>query len=342
VALLRPAPSRRAGLAAAAALALGLAGAPAAVGAAPAGEAPAAPAAVAAYAPLVVLHPAERYWPLAAEVFVRRSALLFAHDRGCPDRQLAGAGAVDPARLAGGGYRARAASERCVETGRLFRSDEHTRPFDSARLAPSGGEGFTLDLAGAARTGTPSSSVEPGLYTGTAVYYSYVPERFVTYWFSYGFSVPSFVASSLAGHEGDWEHVTVALRSGDEPTHVAYFFHNQPPELVAWSAVRKEAVTHPVVYSALGSHGSYRSAGLQGRVCLRTALRSFCGRDATGEGLRWRSWEDLRDLCSEPWYGAWGAWGAVGVLGGLTTGSLPPSPYREHAPSSIRRGATPC
>jgi hypothetical protein len=287
-----------------------------------------------------VLHPSETYWPVAAEEFLRRSALVFAHDNGCPDRMLAAAGTLDPVRLGTGLYRNRAATERCTELGRFFRSNDHTRPFDGGRTGLAGGEGFALDLRGGG-AGYPPSPADPSVYTGVPAYYSYVPGRFITYWFSYAFSVPGFVATSLAGHEGDWERVSVRLGSDDVPTQLAFFFHDEPPRIVAWTSLRKEG-THPIVYSASGSHGSYATAGLQARSCLRTRIGSFCGRDRTGEGRAWRTWESLRNLCDELWYGYGGAWGAVSPLGTYTTGALPPSPYRDDAPASFGQGARGC
>jgi hypothetical protein len=298
------------------------------------------PDAVLAYAPVVVLHPDETYWPFPAAEFVRRSALVFAHDAGCPDRLVAQAGAVDPARLGAGSYRARAANDRCDEIPPFLRSSAHTRPFDARRPGLAGGDGFALDLRGGS-SGVPPAPADPAVYAGVPAYYSYVPERYVTYWFSYAFSVPGFVPVSLAGHEGDWEHVSVRLTSGDVPTQLAFFFHDEPPHIVPWTSVRKES-THPIVHSALGSHGSYAAAGLQARSCVRTRLGSFCGRDRTGSGRAWRTWESLNDVCAEPWYGYGGAWGAVSALGTYTTGGLPPSPYREDAPASFARGSRSC
>ena len=66
-------------------------------------------------------------------------------------------------------------------------------------------------------------------------------------------------------HEGDWEAVFVALSPSLTPISVAASQHDLGVAR-PWSRVRKVAATHPVVYSALGSHANYLSIGYRGRA----------------------------------------------------------------------------
>jgi hypothetical protein len=89
------------------------------------------------------------------------------------------------------------------------------------------------------------------------------------YWFLYYFndwranwSLDGSAARPAAfDHEGDWEHISVALDYSLSPRGVAYGQH-EGFEIVDWANVEKQGGTHPVVYVALGSHASYPHAGV--------------------------------------------------------------------------------
>ena len=326
-----------------AAAALGLASGPAAVSPA------APPPVVEALAPIVYLHPQERYLPGAPDAFVALSELKWNHDGGCPDEGLAGLGKIVPASLGrrDGRYRARRSGPlylRCARSGKTFVPPDFTRPLDDRNA--TGAEGFFLRYAGPA-TGAPNGP--------WPVHYEYVPGRYVAYWFFYAQSQPVKVGEgviervvssrwldTLGTHQGDWEHVTIRL-DGEQPVEVAFYSHGSP-RIVPWSAVEKDA-GRPVVYAAQGSHASYAAPSSERgeRRCFRNL---GCIVDPTGRGRRWDSREALADAKAQPWFGFGGGWGSLGqwyraegVVGRRreTAGPLGPSPWKtEVAPDAWR------
>jgi hypothetical protein len=116
-------------------------------------------------------------------------------------------------------------------------------------------------------------------------------------------------------HEGDWESICVALDDGEQMGKVAYFQHGGDPQIVD---AKLEQGSHPVVYSAKGSHASY------------PAPRH--GIDVADDpGRQWETWHALEDARAEPWYGFGGAWGKLGAIEDAT-GPRGPSPYKPPAP----------
>lgn len=122
-------------------------------------------------------------------------------------------------------------------------------------------------------------------------------------------------------HEGDWERITVYLDQADPenapPTSVVFYRHstNTPRK---WASVEKDGDTHPVVYSAIGSHASLPSADF-GFIDV-----------GDKDGPRWRTSDDLASIVEQPWYGFGGAWGQVGKVR-ESTGPLGPGAHWKHA-----------
>lgn len=327
---------------------------------------------VTAFAPLVNLHVRERAWPMSAEAFLRGSWLVWAHDD-CPDwlpraeRHVARAseqqdqlGQFELGRLAGpAAYAHPPADGSCAEGGgRPVPADAHTRPYDTGGR-PSGvdvQEGWVLDLDDDARTPKPDVSDEgpQRVLNGVPVYYEVHPplaadaqEVRITYWLFYGLSQPPgpSAATQFLVHEGDWERISVLLRRGatrDDyvPVSVRYHAHDGNRD-VTWGAVRRSAAagavdaTHPLVYSARGSHASYWRAGSYENVFAPGGRRQFAVRDtaiACPDCPQWRTWEQLVDAQVQPWYGFGGAWGQLGGMAG-TTGPLGPSSYKADGAS---------
>lgn len=322
---------------------------------------------IAAFAPLVHLHSREDLWPMSAERFLAHSWLGFAHDDGCRDwvpggRHLAAPrddaaakGKFDPARLAGPNpYVHYNATARCRDsTSRPFKASDHTRPFDRKERPRGLGEreGFYLDLDDRYRGGTRAVKHESGhdVLGRIPVYYQKESERVddqpalrITYWFFYGLSRPpgKEVATRQLVHEGDWERISVLLvlgeRTGDySPTSVRYHAHDGSRD-IPWNAVKRvgtggsDPSTHPVVFSARGSHASYWKSGRYENVFRLRGRRRFAVYDdaiACPRCPQWRTWESLRSV-RQPWYGFGGAWGAVGSNMGFT-GPLGPSRYKS-------------
>ncbi len=115
----------------------------------------------------------------------------------------------------------------------------------------------------------------------------------LVYYFYYPYNRGKSVANTIWGnHVGDWEHITVRLtwlRGGDwslEPTHVYIAAHNFGGAF-RFRAVAREDGTHPVVFSARGSHGSWREPGrhVYKSIPLLGDLVDECG-----EGEAWPTW----------------------------------------------------
>jgi hypothetical protein len=122
-------------------------------------------------------------------------------------------------------------------------------------------------------------------------------------------------------HEGDWERITVYLDQGDPeaaaPGAVAYYRHSTNT-FRSWDAVEKTDGTHPVAYSAIGSHASLPTPGF-GHIDV-----------GDPDGPRWVTWEDLAPVARQPWYGFGGAWGRLGRVRD-STGPLGPGAHWKHA-----------
>ncbi len=121
-------------------------------------------------------------------------------------------------------------------------------------------------------------------------------------------------------HEGDWERITLYLDQldplGRPPSSVGFYRHSTNT-FRTWASVEKEG-THPIVYSAIGSHASLPSPGF-GYIDV-----------GDPDGPRWRTWERLESVLDQPWYGFGGAWGRVGRVRD-STGPLGPGAHWKHA-----------
>lgn len=261
------------------------------------------------YAPSVFLYSTDSYRPATTADFLSHSNLRWAHDQSCADHELAARGHVDVTRLGTGGYQHQTASAWpfCDHHDHQYRSTDFTRP----RGGVVGGEGFFLDLDNAARHGVGRAA---------PVYFEYQAHKFVTYWFFYAFNNAPL---SVADHEGDWERISVRLDSNNQATQVAYYIHASYCT-VPWSDVASPQ-SHPVAYSADGTHASYPTAGAHGL-------------DDTDQGPQWHTWANLQDVRDQAWYGYGGGWGEVGDTE-ASTGPVGPSPYKSPAPTDW---AKPC
>ena len=305
-----------------------------------------------AFAPLVHLHSKDPSWPTTAESFVAKSQLVWAHGD-CPEHvvavgsELTGTQKIDPTRLAGPvAYRHSTADRDCAHTERPYSAALHTRPTDrDGRPAglPSD-EGFSLDLDdGARHPPLKRRTVDGQIVAADVPVYWERQERGstqrITYWFFYALSQPpgpGGVTPKLV-HEGDWERISVLLRVVEPgkyaPVSVRYHFHNESGD-IPWAQVptvsaAQGLATHPVVFSASGSHASYPRQGRH-RQLFRGAGRDILTVNDVAirceDCPQWRSWELLVDARAQPWYGFGGAWGQVAGLGGA--GPLGPSPFK--------------
>jgi hypothetical protein len=324
---------------------------------------------VATFAPLVSLHVHEVSWPMTADFFLRHAWLTWSAP-GCP-LWIQGAqagdgaggavedhrvlmGAFDPAKLAGPDAYAHAPVDaHCnAGSGAKVPASAHTRPWDSGNGRPRDlplREGWALDLDDGARTPAPRLDRDEAqqVLQDVPVYFERhqegIDER-ITYWFFYGLSRPPGEPglTDAVSHEGDWERISVLVQH--QPGSATYLplsvrFHTHDGHRdITWRAVTRIAAagspgaTHPVAYSARGSHATYWRTGDYAIVVKALGRPAFSVEDhamACSGCPEWRTWERLVDATQQPWYGFGGAWGRAGSLaGGGTTGPLGPSPYK--------------
>lgn len=247
------------------------------------------------YAPMVWLAKDDPNGPMDALTFIANSELWFDHGPACVETEPVATG-LDAGKLADDdGYRHRASvvtspprgkQPMCThDSGTEFRSNQ---PYD---LGPSGGKGFHLDLDDDMRdAGGPDAPVywqvvAAGAHSSVIVYWLFYPYNDFT-----------------NNHEGDWERVAVVVTDG-EPAAVVFWRHELPTCLVPWGEFEKVEGTHPVTFSARGSHGSYYGEG---------AFPHAGGTDRTSKGREWRTWSEVRAAQTEPWFGYRGLWGVTG------------------------------
>jgi hypothetical protein len=266
-------------------------------------------------------------------------SLIESWDRG----RLSGPAPYEHPALAAGG---------CRDGGRSYAATEFTRPSDPNGRAPGLdiGEGFYLDLLNSARHGEGDDRV---VNRGGQSYLEGVPSYTetqrtgknlrITYWFFYALSEPPGppLVTSQVIHEGDWERISVRAHvlpdDHYEMQSVRFFIHNGYTD-VGWSNVQKApgddggASTHPIVYSARGSHATYPEIGNLTQDVPLAGGKAGEVRDVTEACAKcpiWQTWMDLVNAKRQPWYGFGGAWGEYRAAGSGGTGPSGPSTYKS-------------
>lgn len=154
----------------------------------------------------------------------------------------------------------------------------------------------------------------------------------------------------VLAHQGDWERIDVVLSASNDPVEVRYFAHGckgatfESKNFVSWEDLEAGVPagggltdgTHPIVYAAEGSHGSYPNVQGAGNALCPDAgdgatdgLKGYTDEtafDVNVSGL-WQTWltpgliVDPRDEC---WHGFGGAWGqTAGSLSTFLSDELP-------------------
>lgn len=145
------------------------------------------------------------------------------------------------------------------------------------------------------------------------------------YWYHYAYSKAG--KFGLGDHQGDWEGMSVVVEldpsAGEADRPIALFLAAH--EGGAWHCASKlgwvqdtQGQLHPEVFAALGTHATYPSPGI---------FRTSCLIDRTGRGQAWDSWNQMRPLALEPYYGYSGAWGDVSWIPYMT-GPRAPGPKK--------------
>ena len=126
----------------------------------------------------------------------------------------------------------------------------------------------------------------------------------LVYFFYYPYNRGKEVVDTIWGnHVGDWEHITVRLtRLPDEtltPVQV-YLSAHSFGGVYEWADVERFEGTHPVVYSAWGSHGVWSAPGDHVYMSIGEELLGVCVTivctdltDETAAGIAWDTWENV-------------------------------------------------
>ncbi|UVS79190.1 hypothetical protein [Actinokineospora sp. UTMC 2448] len=264
-------------------------------------------------APAVWLADGEVNLPMDASRFVAGADLWFDHGKLCKDDKPV-ATEVSESGLASGEYSHPAASTiqphsedplPCThdEDATLYRTNS------AERQVYGDGRGFYLDLDDDLRRGDGATA---------PVYWQHVGDpdghgAFV-YWLFYGYN------DFINNHEGDWERVAVQVDGGHQ-TGMVFWRHNEPACHLPWNRL-EFAGNRPVAYAAKGSHGSYPRAGA-------FPLATTAVADRTSAGTPWHTWESLRSVEEEPWWGYRGLWGVIGPESLGASGIAGPNPDRR-------------
>jgi hypothetical protein len=275
------------------------------------------------YAPLVYLAVKEANRPANASEFIANSRLRWSHDSNQRDHGITDTGGVDENKLGSGGYSHRTENALGFHTGDPIKSNADVRPKDGH--GSGGNEGFFLDLDNSHRASRKSGTDAP-------VYFEAKNHHYITYWFFYAFNdgPTQGKADGVDDHEGDWERICVRLNPNNRAIEVAYYQHDGPPKKLKWKHVPKSG-SHPLVFSAKGSHASYASAGDKPIHHKVLGKNVRIATDHASYGKQWHTRNHLVNAHDQGWYGYGGAWGEVGE-NEHTTGPQGPSRFKAPAP----------
>jgi len=220
------------------------------------------------YAPEVHLAPAGDDWTRPANVdwYLARVQMRFDHP-GCPDCEILAVGSVTQSNMFSQSHTTKGTF--CKHTDkRLYSKDSEKKFF----LQP------------------PNDDVHKGSSNPADwIVYTHVKSKigggyYIQYWFFYPYN--DSVAS--VNHEADWEHITVTLNERGEPVSVYYAQHDVGTS-VGWASIQPTG-THPIVYSADGSHASYPRAGSYDIPSTPFKDRAISG------GPVWQTWNNLVNM----------------------------------------------
>ncbi len=155
------------------------------------------------------------------------------------------------------------------------------------------------------------------------------------YWFFFPYNRWTNPVKGLGGnHEGDWERITVVTDQAGQPDGVVFSQHLTKCRMDWAKVAGKDG--HPVAYSAVGTHGSYPIGDAKYRMDDPTLgkVRALDDKTST-KGETWQTWNTLKEVQQEPWWGYAGGWGEVGApiefkkLDKTETGPAGPSPIKH-------------
>jgi hypothetical protein len=262
------------------------------------------------HAPILHLHPEEKYAPMAPETFVRSSRLWRVRE----NRVLsafdvpAKAWVENPGRDRLFGLPVELLSAWTALQGPDDASWSR-RPHD--RTPAADGEQFALEHEEV----RPTVSFDPD--RPPPCYYHVQPWKsstLVSYWFFYGFS--QFLGGIT--HQGDWEHLSLVVR-GDGTVASGFFAVHEGKYFVETRDLRFRD-GRLLAYSSKGRHATWWKEGnhmigltfLQHQDRIANLPAEALIQDETAAGPAWDVRRNLRPLAEQPWRLFGGAWGMVG------------------------------
>lgn len=126
----------------------------------------------------------------------------------------------------------------------------------------------------------------------------------LVYFFWYPYNRGKEVVNTIWGnHVGDWEHITVRLTldQNDQLTpQQVYLSAHSFGGAYDWSQIQRHEDTHPIVYSARGSHGVWSEPGDHVYMTIGEEVFGVCVTivcadltDETAAGIAWDTWTNV-------------------------------------------------
>jgi len=108
------------------------------------------------------------------------------------------------------------------------------------------------------------------------------------YFFYWPYNLGKYALGDIYGnHVGDWEHLSIRLSADLKPLQVYYSYHAWG-DLYNWDQVEKVNGTHPIAYTAYGSHGIWKDPGLHKYGAYIKGVIEMA--DECSNGTRWDGW----------------------------------------------------
>lgn len=288
------------------------------------------------YAPRLWWYSKEPYPPMDPMRFIQRSA-LFKRDKWGRERMIRPAGLVRAQEL---GVTGRLV---CSDgTGSHCGSDPAFRPYQKGVVL--NGAGYFLRYQNEDRGTASSSEFSQAFSPGRVPIFwrlgrgpmSKLLERLgpqkskarilIEYWYHVPYNFATRVG--VGNHQGDWEGVSMLVEIGAherklEHQLLATYFSEH--DAGSWRCASKVSRTkdeggHPEAFSAMGTHATYPEPGIHRTLFLT---------DISDRGTNWDTWNQVRPLELEPYYGYSGAWGEARMFSFMTGPLLPGPGYKS-------------
>ncbi|HEU4880624.1 MAG TPA: hypothetical protein VFT45_00225 [Longimicrobium sp.] len=269
-------------------------------------------------------------WPANVEWYLANTQMRFHHDN-CPDHQILNLGTITTSNLTTRSHQRATSWLGCSHSGTTYQSGTWNFSTENHFFLQAVNDDVT-------HPGVRDPSQWP-VYA--RVYRNAMGGYSIQYWFFYAYN--DYIGS--ANHEGDWEHINVALKADGTTNAVWFGQHNGEKQLQPYQVTWYNG-THPQVWVADGSHASYPSEG----ECDATLVEGTAESCWSNLGERWFTWangmgadyglqgkgvinvgEAGTPMPGQGWIRYSGRWGEVGALNDLNIDgtSGPPSPIYQ-------------